>query len=108
MIYKHLIFLFRKHDVENVAKDKQTLVDLWKSCDTNDSEEMKYHLISRKWLTQFIYGDEAGPIDNSDAVCPHGFIVPFETVHFGATWIPHPVWELLMERYFYRNYIECV
>jgi hypothetical protein len=57
-----------------------------------------YHLLSRKWLNRFVWGDEPGPIDNSDVVCPHGFIVPYETVHLGATWVPHSVWKLLQSR----------
>lgn len=71
---------------------------MWESEDANDSKEVKFHLLSRKWLARFIWGEEPGPIDNSDVVCPHGFIVPYDSVHLGATWVPGPVWDILIER----------
>lgn len=100
--------MYRKHDVEDTTKDKQDLIDVWDTCDEKDPEEMRYHLISRKWLTQFLLGEEAGPIDNSDVVCPHGYVVPFESVHFGATWVPHPIWEMLIERYTIMKEIDLI
>jgi hypothetical protein len=78
--------------------NKRDLLKLWTSVDRQAMEEEKFHLISRKWLTKFFWGEEGIPLDNSDAVCPHGYIVPYESVDYGAAWIPDSAWDLIMKR----------
>jgi len=87
--------MFRKWGDDKDVVTKQKVMSTWAHTEEQESSDFKLHLISRKWLVHFLWGEEVGPIDNSDVVCPHGFIVPYETVHLGATWIPHPVWEVL-------------
>lgn len=92
---------YRKY-AEEEDDTKHTLLETWSQCESPQSKgasgDMKFQLISRKWLTQFFWSEEIGPVDNSDIICPHGFINPSEFCHLGATWVPQPVWQILVER----------
>lgn len=80
---------------------RQDVMKTWAKCESdhgNDSEDNRFQLISRKWLTEFFWNEEVGPIDNSDVICPHGLMIPYEYSHYGATWIPQSVWKIIQER----------
>lgn len=100
------VFLCRKY-AEEEDETKQTVLETWSQCETDHNTgaggDMEFQLVSRKWLTQFFWNEEVGPIDNSDIICPHGFMIPYEFSHFGATWIPSPVWQILVEKYDLKN-----
>ncbi|ODM87402.1 Ubiquitin carboxyl-terminal hydrolase 20 [Orchesella cincta] len=95
--------LFYQKYAEEDDDTKQAVLGTWSQCETNPAKgaggDGKFHILSRKWLTQFFWSEEVGPIDNSDVICPHGFIIPYEYAHYGATWVPQPVWQSLMDRY---------
>lgn len=99
-----VIFLnFRKYAAE--AEDvKQSLLETWSEAEIEQGNggagdgDPKFQLVSRKWLTQYFWSEEVGPIDNSDIICPHGFMIPYEYSHYGATWVPQAVWQILVER----------
>ena len=84
-------------DEEDITK--QEILREWTKKDITPEKDEKFHLLSRKWLTNFCWGEETGPIDNSDVVCPHGYFAPHDTVHMAGTWVPHSVWEILQKRW---------
>jgi ubiquitin carboxyl-terminal hydrolase 20/33 len=92
------VLFYQKWD-EDEDLTKQKMLQEWSRTDRDPEKDEKYHLLSRKWLTTFCWGEESGPIDNSDVVCPHGYFAPSDTVHLAGTWVPHSVWEIIQKRF---------
>ncbi|CAG7831323.1 unnamed protein product, partial [Allacma fusca] len=88
------VLFYQKWD-EDEDLTKQKMLKEWSKKDHDTDKDEKYHLLSRKWLTTFCWGEESGPIDNSDVVCPHGYFAPSDTVHMAGTWVPQSVWEII-------------
>jgi len=94
------VLFYHKWDTEQVEDEaKRKLLATWAKCDISQEPTIKFHLISRKWLTQYMWGEEEMPLDNTDVVCPHGRLVPVDNLEMSATWIPDVVWDAIVDRY---------
>lgn len=77
---------------------KREILKCWSDCDANVTTPTKFHLVSRKWLGQYLWGEEGIPLDNSDVVCPHGRLIPVDNLDKSATWVPDLVWNAIITR----------
>jgi ubiquitin carboxyl-terminal hydrolase 20/33 len=92
------VLFYQKYGVDD-DNTKNELIEAWSDIDIGRLPETQYHIVSRKWLTKFFWCEEGAELDNSDVVCPHGYLVPCDDVNLRATWIPHKVWDMIISRY---------